>query len=1022
MNMEVEQTNPSSHNEDQAAANDRGNWHSRLRLRKSSALSRTVKSTIEVPKFDKDLTKKSSQNEQKDHNAVDSFGSKLTFTCNDCKDGTSLSKPFHGGKGHPECFPCDTCSFVDSDFTTLQQHYTKHSRLTLETCNNKGSQMPSQFTKHYKMHNNQYQCEKLTCVVHNCCPHSTVPATDSSAKSAVKPMNGELNRNLLTDATGEPQKDELLKNMTSPCHQGWSRKNWWKNRDIALKHPKSTAPDVKFLIPKSEIQWTSEKYLPFSAAGLLDENGELFNPTRTLEETKQFLEKTAKCGKKWPVTLRGELNLSQSLSCPGPFLSEPKMKRCVTPLPVLNSGNELSGLIEKNNISVPPDCTTKIVGFKMVDGKKHLVLKVIPSAKPDVSSNKGEDHAGLNQEDINDARLDPHIERPRDQMCSESCNTATADSTFSGFDSTSRLHQSKKQGVGKEGDQSTIGDVSQSDNTENDCSNGECTLKGSPNAPEQHALSGTGEDFNVVSQMKNKKTASPEVMFNSNDTNDLNEVNADVSGEVHSFREDDIPTMQTNMQEIIDIPKHTDNRKKMARGDKETNSETFEGQDDKSFVEALFSGTSSESTEERIHSQPITLMSGKEKSPGSYMMNKVKKSGEEATLIQSPSDHWNYRRMVQKVVKSPTNIIDLPVASTSNNITNSLFVSPSEHGHLLFQDSGDENTNHIDPQHAHVPQDQNSTLETVEEPYLALLSLEDSCHNPDPYQTLEELTVTTVSHLLDDSEVTYRGIASESQPGSLATQHVSMHSPKAIAVAAVTNEQVSPPLMTKPTINRKRQREPASKAPQGCFLKSKRQLVRNSNKSSASNPYWEPLPPEIERTLRLFPVRSSQHVKVPRLNQPVVVLNHPDTDIPEVANIMRSVHKHKGAVQRVALSQGTLKALSELNCDTFRNARADNLHSSHYKRVWPQGTVKERFILNLKLKRLGGNKFKVANLSSNANHLTRNSRFTCWFCGRLFRNQEMWVGHGQRHFMEATRDWNKLFNSGRQGDSSLEFE
>lgn len=250
----------------------------------------------------------------------------------------------------------------------------------------------------------------------------------------------------------------------------------------------------------------------------------------------------------------------------------------------------------------------------------------------------------------------------------------------------------------------------------------------------------------------------------------------------------------------------------------------------------------------------------------------------------------------------------------------------------------------------------------------------------------------------------------------MTTQNVDMYSSKAIPVAAVTNDKASSqlPLMTEPTISTRRRQEPTTKDSQGRISKSKRRLARNSQESKSSSfiPYWEPLPPEMERTLRLIPVSSSQPVKVPRLNQPVVVLNHPDTDIPEVANIMRSVHRHRGAVQKVVLSQGTLKALSELNCDTLRNICVGNLQSSHYRRVWPQGTVKERFILNLKLKRLGGNKFKVANLSSNANQLK--SSFRCWFCGRLFRNQEVWVGHGQRHIMEATRDWNKLFSSEEQ--------
>lgn len=771
--MEVEQKNPSSHNEDQAGDSDRGNWRRRLRLRKSPA----VKSTVEDQKVDKKLTKES-QNEQNDHQVVETAISKLAFTCTDCKDGTRFSpdgllkhfKNFHGGKGHPPSFPCDMCSFAASEFTTLQQHYLKHkhSRLTSETYNDKGLQTPSQLTKHCKTHNNQGQCEKckfstkeLTHFVHNSCPHNTVPAIDSSEKSGVKPMNGELNTNLLANAAGELQKDALLDYMTNACHRGWSRKNRWRNRDVAPKQPKNTAPDV--LIPKSEIHWTSATFLPFSAAGLLDEKGDLLHPTRTLEETKQFLERTVKSGKKWPVSLKGETDLS-SPSCPGPCLSEPKMKRCVTPLPELNSGSDLSGLMGKNSISVPPDCTTKVVGFKRVDGKKHLVLKVIPSAKPEVSSDTGEDPVGLHQDEGNEIQLHPHIERLSDQMCGESDNVTTAGSAINGYDSTLTSHQPKKQGLRKEEDQDTIGDAPQVDNTEND----RCAFNENPDAFAQLTVSGIEEVFNVVSQPKNVKPASPEVIFNSNDTNDLNGENAVVPGEVGSVNEADIQTLHTNMQEISDTPKHTDNQEKAAKDYKEMSSGPSTGQDDKCCVENLSSSTSSDfdSMEEGINSQLLTLTSVKDRSHDIYMKNMDKNSGEEAAVIQIPPDYWKEQK-TEKVLNSSTNkngvamfesnVIDPTVASRHKNTTDSLFISPSEHGSLFFQDNGDENANSIDPRYAHVPLDQNCTMETVQEPYLAPLALEYSCHNRDLYQTLEELPVTTVSHLLDDSEVSYRG-------------------------------------------------------------------------------------------------------------------------------------------------------------------------------------------------------------------------------------------------------------------------
>ncbi|KAK7919490.1 hypothetical protein WMY93_010774 [Mugilogobius chulae] len=57
---------------------------------------------------------------------------------------------------------------------------------------------------------------------------------------------------------------------------------------------------------------------------------------------------------------------------------------------------------------------------------------------------------------------------------------------------------------------------------------------------------------------------------------------------------------------------------------------------------------------------------------------------------------------------------------------------------------------------------------------------------------------------------------------------------------------------------------------------------------------WSPIAKDQERTLRLSPLNSDQQVKWPRRCQPVVVLNHPDVDIPEVASIMKVVQRHGG--------------------------------------------------------------------------------------------------------------------------------
>ena len=173
---------------------------------------------------------------------------------------------------------------------------------------------------------------------------------------------------------------------------------------------------------------------------------------------------------------------------------------------------------------------------------------------------------------------------------------------------------------------------------------------------------------------------------------------------------------------------------------------------------------------------------------------------------------------------------------------------------------------------------------------------------------------------------------------------------------------------------------------------------------------WHPLSKDIERTLRLHPFSSLQQIKCPRRHQPVVVLNHPDADIPEVASIMKSVNRYRGAVTKVSLSHQTVEALSVHNQMGLTGkkpiAKCLPPASNGSRLQLDRSSVRERFLLKLKLKKKGRRKYEVVKTLSSCGG---QPIFDCWFCGRLFHSQEDWIGHGQRHLMEATRDWNKLF-------------
>uniref|UniRef100_A0A5F8AQG3 Zinc finger protein 518A n=1 Tax=Macaca mulatta TaxID=9544 RepID=A0A5F8AQG3_MACMU len=158
------------------------------------------------------------------------------------------------------------------------------------------------------------------------------------------------------------------------------------------------------------------------------------------------------------------------------------------------------------------------------------------------------------------------------------------------------------------------------------------------------------------------------------------------------------------------------------------------------------------------------------------------------------------------------------------------------------------------------------------------------------------------------------------------------------------------------------------------------------------------------RTLRLFPFSSKQLVKCPRRNQPVVVLNHPDADAPEVVSVMKTIAKFNGRVLKVSLSKRTINALLKPVCYNPPKTTYDDFSKRH-KTFKPVSSVKERFVLKLTLKKTSKNNYQIVKTTSE-NILK--AKFNCWFCGRVFDNQDTWAGHGQRHLMEATRDWNML--------------
>ncbi|NXL61657.1 Z518B protein, partial [Chordeiles acutipennis] len=183
-----------------------------------------------------------------------------------------------------------------------------------------------------------------------------------------------------------------------------------------------------------------------------------------------------------------------------------------------------------------------------------------------------------------------------------------------------------------------------------------------------------------------------------------------------------------------------------------------------------------------------------------------------------------------------------------------------------------------------------------------------------------------------------------------------------------------------------------NKAKQASFRELPKRKTRTQSETSSSSDMSYLL---TARRLRLVPLKMNQLIKCPRRNQPVVVLNHPDVDSPEIINVMKTINKYKGQVLKVVLSERTSSCLGVKRYRkrlTLQNVETGN-------------QAKKQSMLKMKLKKTHKNNYQVVETSPAD---TLQCMFKCWFCGRVYMDQEEWISHGQRHLIEATKGWDVL--------------
>ncbi|NWY93784.1 Z518B protein, partial [Loxia curvirostra] len=238
-------------------------------------------------------------------------------------------------------------------------------------------------------------------------------------------------------------------------------------------------------------------------------------------------------------------------------------------------------------------------------------------------------------------------------------------------------------------------------------------------------------------------------------------------------------------------------------------------------------------------------------------------------------------------------------------------------------------------------------------------------------------------------------LPNQSEP-SAESQTVSLRQrPKREASAKNSSKQTGVPFQKSSDVSKQSKpysKSPKNKAKQTSLRELPKRKTRAQSETTSSSDMSYLL---TARRLRLLPLKMNQLIKCPRRNQPVVVLNHPDVDSPEIINVMKTINKYKGQVLKVVLSERTSSCLGVKRYRkrlTLQNAETGN-------------QAKKRSMLKMKLKKTHKNNYQVVETSP-AEALR--CLFKCWFCGRVYMDQEEWISHGQRHLIEATKGWDVL--------------
>ncbi|CDQ62130.1 unnamed protein product [Oncorhynchus mykiss] len=850
------------------------------------------------------------------------------------------------------------CSFITHEFSRLKVHQLGHrdTFVSCNICNDNVQHTLLQLTTHLNMHhslNGHYCCEKckfstrdVGAFLEHLYLHNIAPQAGSADQDLMRHLMAKTAQFRFSCQFCDyksHRKYIITRHMATIHGEEKSQKNKPKMKDVDPKTVDNSSPRLKHTVTST----------------VRENNWILSNPERALEETKQFLEKSVAAetgGQTWNEALKTVLS-----NVPQAITSFSNSENCMISNPgFTNTNKDLTVLMLKNKISVPPDVTTEAIGFKMVEGKKHLVLKVTPAAKQETS-----DTTKTSLYTAEDMKV-PKLTVEKSEKKLKSFPEALCSSKTMGDKKKWSTKVVSPKTVEKKSSPALKLLLKKNPVKEMQwMSQGTLPLLGGGLLNNSHRLEHPQKTLEETQQFL-KRALSTE---NGKKKHTKSKVVTRLSKSEGGF----IPNLGHFSTRVNNLSALMVKNKILVPPNCTTEAMGFKMVDGKKHL--VLKVTPSDKTEASLHSvetkEDNTLSESCTMSQNSLVV--VEKSQPSSKIPPSTITKSNLEYHFENVELPNTNV----------SFENREGMNNGMDSHVL----GGQHCPRVGLPHvSNGAKSDGNDLDQI---------TEDKPDLEGVGTTEAQVIMVSPSPILNYL-TSPQGITNWSEIPVHTPDVYSQDFPPNTTLRNGGKQEVFDRICLSPQQNKQRVRgkrqselstedslEPLSKA-----NKPSSKVVEEKEASPAAAHHWEPGPRDVERTLKLLPLSPTQLITRPRGDQPVVVLNHPDTDIPEVTNIMETVHRYKGEVQKVLLSRETLKAFAGMGCNMFRANAPTNASVSH-QRMWPESR-----------------KYKVVNAISHSTEPPL--RFSCWFCGRVFSDQEVWIGHGQRHLMESTKEWDKL--------------